>query len=117
MIESNPTVHTEEYSIAIDEPISAEHLSVLEGTMKKIPIRVLKDDGLNSDIAPSRHVRENQQHLKLVRRKREAQHFEEGMAETSHEVILNATLQIGSHTYKENWVVSASRYDVLLRML
>lgn len=40
----------------------------------------------------------------------------EYLTETLHEVILNSTLQMGSHSNSTNWVISDCRYDVLLQM-
>lgn len=36
--------------------------------------------------------------------------------ESSHQMVNNAKIKIGSHIYRSNWAISDLRYDILLEM-
>lgn len=44
------------------------------------------------------------------------EHSHDGTVEESSQIVVNATIQIGRHSYTSNWAVANSRYDVLLGM-
>lgn len=89
---------------------------MLSGTLNDVPVRVLKDDGCNTNVVSNRFVERNRHCLTLVKRRCMVKHSQKGSDEVSTEAVLDGTLKIGGHTYKSNWVVSNCRYDVLLGM-
>ena len=116
--ESNATNRSRDKNIPTQEPIPVERLLVLSGTMNGLSVKVLKDDGCNTNVVSreflakyrSRNIFEVCQGYVRV------QHSQKETKEEASEVILNGTLRLGAHTYTSSWIVANCRYDVLLGM-
>ena len=93
-----------------------EPLLVLKGKLNDVSVRVLKDDGCNTNVISQRLVNLNRQCFQLKRKKTVVRHSRDGWIEDSSHIVLHGTLKIGSHTYTSNRIVSDCRYDVLLGM-
>lgn len=96
--------------------IPLEPLLVLEGELNDVSVRVLKDDGCNTNVISQRLYDLNRQCFRSKRKKVVVRHSRDGWTEVSSKIVLNGTLTIGAHTYTSNWVVMNTRYDVLLGM-
>lgn len=75
---------------------------------------ILKDDGCNTNIISTDFARRNKKYLNIIEHELEIEHSNENNTEKSPEIVVNATIQIGRHTYCSNWVISNCRYDVIL---
>ena len=114
-VESNSIVRVKNESIQSGE-VPLEPLLVLRGRLNGVSVRVLKDDGCNTNVISSRIVDLNRQNFRVIRKNVVVKHSKDGTNEQSSQIVLHGTLKIGSHTYTSNWVVSDTRYDVLLGM-
>ena len=116
--ESNAIVKCKRKSIPIDEPIPIDPLLVFRGEINGIPVKILKDDGCNTNVVGIEFLKKpkTRELFKIQKEKIEVSHSRRGSTEEATEVIINGTLKIGPHTYKSNWVVADCRYDVLLGM-
>jgi len=76
-------------NISIDEPIPIEPLIVLNGTLNGVPVRVLKDDGCNTNIVSQRVVDRCRASFQCTERKVTIQHSRKGSDEVSSKVVLN----------------------------
>lgn len=115
-VESNPIGRDHVECSHTDGLIPVAPLIVLDGSLNGIRVQVLKDDGCNTNIVSERLVKMYRKKFKIVNRKVVIQHSKSDSNENSSQVIVNGTLKIGDHLYTSNWVVSNSRYDVLLGM-
>ena len=93
-----------------------EDLILLDGSLEGKRVRVLKDDGCNTNVVSRDFFRRNKKHLKFEECDVQVKHSNIDSIENSSTVILGATLKIGKHSYKSNWLVANCRYDVLLGM-
>lgn len=84
-----------------------------KGMLNNVQIRTLNHKGWNTNLVSSKLQKKSKENFDLVKTKCEVQHPKEDLTDTSNEIILNSSLQTGSHTYKAKWVVSDSGYDVL----
>ncbi len=114
--ESNKTCRNGRKGIPIDEPIPMDDLIVLEGLLDGEKVNVLKDDGCNTNVVSREFFNENRKFFKWKNCNVEVCHSRKGSVENSSKSILGATLKIGKHFYKSNWLVANCRYDVLLGM-
>ncbi len=89
---------------------------VLEGSLNGKRVRVLKDDGCNTNVVSREFLKNNSELFEVFQRHVELMHSEDNTVETASEVLLGAELRIGTHVYSSNWVVESCRYDVLLGM-
>ena len=87
---------------------------VLEGSLDERKVRVLKDDGYNTNVVSQEFFEKNCNYFTWKRCKVEVIHSQKGSVEKSSKVILGATFTIGEQSYKSNWLVTNCRYDVLL---
>ena len=115
-VESNTTVRESSEGIPIDEPVPMEDLIVLDGSLDGKRVRVLKDDGCNTNVVSHEFFSKNRRYFKWKKCKIEVRHSKSDSVENSSKVILGATLVVGKHSYKSNWLVANCRYDVLLGM-
>ena len=97
-------------------PIPVDPLIVLDGKRNGVNLRVLKDDGCNTNVVSKGFVKKFQHCLKVVDDNIMVQHSNKDSKERASQIVLNGTLKIGNHSYKSNWVVSNCRYDVVLGM-
>ncbi len=86
-----------------------ETLMVVEGSLNGKPIRVLKDDGCNTNAVSREFLKFNSELFKVVQRPVEVMHSEYNTVEKASEVILGAELRIGTHVYTSNWVLASCR--------
>lgn len=98
------------------DDVPLQPLLVLNGKLNDVSVRVLKDDGCNTNVISQRILDLNRQCFRTKRKKVVVRHSRDGWTEVSSTVVVNGTLKIGSHTYTSNWVVMNTRYDVLLGM-
>lgn len=61
-------------------------------------------------------MKENRRLLNIKPTSFEIRHSSKEYVEEGHQLVINAELQLGEHSYVSNWVVSDCRYDVLLGM-
>lgn len=99
-----------------DEQVPVKPLFVLKGRLNGVSVRVLKDDGCNTNVISQRFLDHNRHRFEVIKSNIEVYHSRDGSKEDSTEVVLNGTIKIGSHNYTANWVVAECRYDVLLGM-
>ena len=113
--ETNAIVRVQE-GIPTDGPIPVEPLLVLSGKLNGVSARVLKDDGCSTNVISHRFFGLHRRHFHVRKATVVVKHSKEELNETASHVVINETLQIGSHAYTSNWVVADCRYDVLLGM-
>jgi len=99
-----------------DASIPVEPLLVLSGKLNGVSARVLKDDGCSTNVISHRFFGLHRRHFHVRKATVVVKHSKEELNETASHVVINETLQIGSHAYTSNWVVAECRYEVLLGM-
>ena len=104
------------YSEASSCELPIEDLLVLRGSLGGKKVRVLKDDGCNTNVVSHEFFKKNRKFFKWKKCDAEVNHSKLGSVENASEVILGATLSFGKHKYRSNWLVSTCRYDVILGM-
>lgn len=103
-------------NILSEASIPVENLIVFKGEVCKVPVRILKDDGCNTNIISSTFVLKHASKLEIQPANISIFHSKRQSSELSDKVVLDATVKIGDHNYKSNFVVADCRYDVLLGM-
>jgi len=96
--------------------IPVEPLLVLDGDLNGKRVRVLKDDGCNTNVVSHDFFMNNRKLFSVVKKNVEVRHSKRETVEEASEIILGGTVRIGTHVFKSNWVVASCRYDVLLGM-
>ncbi len=86
-----------------------ETLIVLEGSLNGKRVRVLKEDGCNTNVVSGEFLKNKSESFKVLKRPVEVMHSEDNTLEKA-----SAELRFGTHVYTSNWVVARCRYDVLL---
>ena len=114
--ETNTTIRAKSEDIPIEGPIPMNDLMVLDGSLEGKRVRVLKDDGCNTNVVSREFFRKNRGLFNYDKCDVEVKHSDKNSNEKASKVILGATLRIGKHKYKSNWLVANCRYDVLLGM-
>ena len=114
-VESNAIVRVGKVT-PMDGPIPVEPLFVLSGKLNGVSVRVLKDDGCNTNVISHRFLDQHRQRFDVRKSRVIVQHSRDGSEEESSYMVINGTLKIGSHAYTSNWIVAECRYDVLLGM-
>ena len=114
--EANATFHTPCKNLATKEIVPVKELMILDGSLNGKRVRVLKDDGCNTNVVSRDFFEINKGKLKWKKCEVEVRHSKHNSVERSSEVIVGATLVINGHVYKSNWLVANCRYDVLLGM-
>ena len=102
------------YESSESEIVPVERLIVLKGMIAGKEVRVLKDDGCNTNVLSSSFVRRFSHLLDVRECEIIVAHSKKKSQEVSNKVVVNAAIQIGSHAYSSNWAVVDTRYDVLL---
>ncbi len=98
------------------EDVPFDELIVVEGLMEGEKVRVLKDDGCNTNIISNEFFQRNCGLLKWKHCDIEVKNSSKESNELATKIVLGGTLQIGDHLYKSNWLVANCRYDILLGM-
>ena len=116
IIESNAIVRVERGDAPTDGPIPVEPLLVLNGKLNGVSVRVLKDDGCNTNVISQSFLDRYRKTFEVHNFKTLIKHSRDRSAEESSEVVMNATLNMQTHSYRSNWVFADCRYDVLFGM-
>lgn len=98
------------------DSIPIEPLFVMNGTFNGMPVRILKDDGCNTNVVSRKFVQRNAEAFKTIRRNVKVNHSDDDRVEQATQIILDGRLKVGNHEYLSNFVVANCRYDVLLGM-
>lgn len=115
-VETNMTSTTPSDSRDTEDIVPVEELIVLNGALDGRKVKVLKDDGCNTNVVSRNFFEKNKSSFKWKRCNVEVRHSKQDSVERSSEVIMGATLVIAEHSYKSNWLIANCRYDVLLGM-
>ena len=115
-VEANTTSRLVPEQDSNDDEVPVEELMIIDGNLEGKNVKVLKDDGCNTNVVSKAFFNKNRKLFKWRRDDIEVWHSKSKSLENSTEVIQGATLRIGKHSYKSNWVVASCRYDVLLGM-
>jgi Retroviral aspartyl protease len=99
-----------------DDSIPINPLLVLKGKFNGIPVKILKDDGCNTNVISRTFVKKYKNLFHVVNKKMIVNHSCEGQSEEVTQVVLNGNLTLGNHLYISNFVVASCRYDILLGM-
>lgn len=86
------------------------------GVMAGRQVVVLKDDGCNTNVISKSFVDANRHLLDVRLSPATINHSNKNSVEETNEIVIDAEVEIGSHKYRSNWIVSDCRYDVLLGM-
>lgn len=89
-------------------------LFVLYGEENGLQIKILKDDGCNSDINLIHFVNHNKKYFETIQKNLKIDHSNERILEVTSELVVNAEIQIAKHTCCSNWAISKCRYDITL---
>ncbi len=82
--------------------VPLETLMVLEGSLNGKRVRVLKNDGFNTNIVSREFLKNKSELVEVVKRPVEVMHSEDNTVEKASEVILGAELRIGIHVCISN---------------
>jgi Retroviral aspartyl protease len=88
----------------------------LRGKFNGIPVKILKDDGCNTNVVSRAFVKKHKNLFNVVNKKMIVNHSCEGLNEEVSQVVLNGNLTLGNHRYTSNFVVASCQYDILLGM-
>lgn len=89
---------------------------MLKGELRGYNVNILKDDGCNTNVISSDFVRKHRKELDIRACNLTIHHSNKEIEETATEVVWDTEVRIGNSVYRSNWVVSETRYDVLLGM-
>ena len=113
--ESNTMLSHEDY-IPTDGSIPVEPLIVLNGWRHGRAVKVLKDDGCNTNVVSTQFLRNNRKLFKIAKVRSCLNHSQRDTSEEFEELIISGTFKLVTHVYTSNCVVASGRYDVLLGM-
>jgi hypothetical protein len=99
-----------------DDNIPIEPLFVLDGMFNGKPVRILKDDGCNTNVVSRKFVERNAEAFKMKSRNVMVNHSADDRVEQATQIVLDGRIKVGNNEYLSNLVVSNCRYDVLLGM-
>ena len=99
-----------------DDTIPLAELIVLNGYLESEPVEILKDDGCNTNVVSAEFYKKHRHVFKWKTCDAEVMHSNSNSVEKASKILIGATLTIGGHIYKSNWLVANCRYDVLLGM-
>ena len=100
----------------VNDRVPMSELLLLDGFLDEKRVRVLKDDGCNTNVMSYEFFKKNKNILRWENCKVEVRHSKSGSIENSSIIVLGATLKIETHKYRSNWIVADCRYDLLLGM-
>ena len=97
-------IRSRDDNIPTERPILVERLLVLRGTMNSLSLKVLKDDGCNTNVVSREFLAKfrSRNIFEVFLENVTVQHSQKGTTENASEVILNGTLRLGAHTYTSN---------------
>lgn len=79
-------------------------------------VRILKDDGCNTNIISSDFVNKHRSKLDVRRYNLTIHNSNKATQEEATEIVWDTEIKIGNTAYRSNWAVAQTRYDVLLGM-
>lgn len=88
----------------------------LKGVPHGKQLAVLKDDGCNTNVISKSFVEANRHLLTLRHEPSLISHSDKDYTETSEEVVVDTEIELGTHSYRSNWIVANCRYDLILGM-
>lgn len=88
-------------------------LIVLYGLINGRQCKILKDDGCNTNVISSEFIKRNK-YFNLLNQKLNIEHSNEDAAETTSEIVLDGSVQIGKHIYTSNFAVDNCSYYIIL---
>ena len=120
-LEDNLSAHQPDPAIrqadsVTDGTIPVENLLVIDGFLNGKMVKILKDDGCNTNVISRDFVATNKDIFHTLDTKTTAAHSKKGSHEEATQVVVDGVLNMGSHKYRSNWAVADCRYDVLLGM-
>ena len=100
--ESNAMIRSRDENIPAEEPIPVELLLVLSGAMNGLSVKVLKDNGCNTNVVSREFLAKYRSRniFELSQKNVTVEHSQKGTKEEASEVILNGTLRLGAHTLR-----------------
>ena len=105
-----------ETKAAVDDSIPIATLIFLDGCLNGIPVRVLKDDGCNTNVISKEFFNFHADCFDVIEKRVEIYHSNRQNTEMATQIVVNARLSCGEHVYRSNFTVANCRYDVLLGM-
>lgn len=109
-------VETNTAQSTTDGIIPVEDLIIFEGEMHGQVVEILKDDGRNTNVVSKDCARRNAHLFQLEEADLIITHSKRNSEEKSGQVIVQAEVKVGLHSYTSNWAVVDCRCDVLLGM-
>ena len=101
---------------AVDDSIPIATLIVLDGCLNGIPVRVLKNDGCNTNVISKEFFNFHADCFDVIEKRVEISHSNRENTEIATQIVVNARLSCEEHVYRSNFTVANCRYDVLLGM-
>lgn len=89
---------------------------MLEGTFVDENVSILKDDGCNTNVISADFVNKHRKKLDVRKCNLDIYHSSKETREQAKEIVFDTGIRIGDTTYRSNWAISNTRYDVLLGM-
>ena len=96
-MEANTAFYTGTERATVNDGVSLSELLVLSGTLEKKTVRVLKDEGCNTNFMSYEFFKKNKKLLKWKSCNVEVGHSRSGSSEISSAVVLEATWKIRAH--------------------
>lgn len=100
----------------IESVIPVDCLIVLKGSLAGISVKVLKDDGCNTNIISRQFATKHASAFNIQPTRVPIAHSKQTSSKIATKVVLDATVSIGKHDYSSNFFVADCRYDGLLGM-
>lgn len=88
----------------------------MDGWLNGRRVRVLKDDGCNTNFISREFAALNSYVLNIQESCENLNHSKKDSREEATQIVLDGHLKMGSHLYCSNWAVADCRYDVMLGM-
>lgn len=105
-----------EKQTGVDGSVTVAELILLDGYLNSAPVHILKDDGCNTNVVSKTFLAGHSDLFRVKDTPTLLSHSKKDSNEEASQVIVDAELRIGRHTYRSNFVVADCRYDVLLGM-
>ncbi len=91
--------------------VPLDTLMLLEGSLDGKRVRVLNDDGRNTNVVSREFLKNNSELIEVAKKPVEVMH-----SQRRRKCNPRAESRIGTHVYTSIWVVASCRYDFLLGM-
>lgn len=90
------------------ETLPTKPLLTFRGSLNGEEIVVLKDDGCNTNVLSTVCVAQHRHVLDIRAEEIVISHSDKNSTRTAKEMVHNATIKIGDHTYASNWAIATS---------